>query len=389
MKFKVLLKMNKEITSSSLALRLWLISALALALGITIYFFISEIDPFIIVFLFVSLISAVAGSLPAFVALTIFQPLIQKFFNTYRNKIAALFFLFFLIALVYGFLGGLIDNNPFSRYSSFQSFFSSAAICAGFVFASSIISFFINIQYINIYFQSPYQKIYIMEENLSHSFVQPNQSNQSTKLWVKGLITAGLILLMLIPTVFVQNLVEERQARQLEVKNEVSSKWAGQQNITFPYLFIPYIDTLANKTLTAEKSFIILPENLNVAGSVSTEQRKRSIYSVLLYNSSLNAKGNFKIQLPEGVDASSINWSGAKICFGISDFKGIEQKITTQFNNINYDLSAGLPSNDLDSNGLSSPVTLTADNIGKQISFEMPLKIKGTDQLTLFSVSRQ
>jgi inner membrane protein len=102
---------------------------------------------------------------------------------------------------------------------------------------------------------------------------------------------------------------------------------------------------------------------------------------VLLYNSSLVAKGNFNIQIPEGVDAATINWNDAKICLGISDFKGIQQKITAVVNNANYDLSAGIPTNEIDSTGLSSSIVLNADNINKQLSFELPLKIKGSDQL--------
>ena len=48
------------------------------------------------------------------------------------------------------------------------------------------------------------------------------------------------------------------------------------------------------KASVEKRSFLILPENLNVSGSVSTEQRQRSIYSVLLYNSALNGKRNFQ-----------------------------------------------------------------------------------------------
>lgn len=229
-----------------------------------------------------------------------------------------------------------------------------------------------------------------MENNPTQFYGESNQAATANKLWIKGAITAILILVMLIPTVFVYNLVEERQSRQEEVKDEVSSKWAGPQNITFPYLNIPYTvatTTADGKTTTATNSFIILPSNLDVKGNVSTEERKRSIYSVLLYNSSLNAGGNFNIEIPDGIDASTINWADSKLCFGISDFKGIEQMVTARFNNINYDLAAGLPTNKLDSNGLSTPVALTAENVGQQIAFTMPLKIKGTDQLHFYPLA--
>ena len=374
--------MKRIITSPALAVKLWLCSALNLAVGFTIYSFIEDKNPNYFI-LITSFFAFLIGSIPAFFALIIFQPLIKKLINSYSNRIAALLFLFFLITIPYGLVLSFITDDLFNLYSKQITYPLIVVLCVVTVFAATFISFLINLRYIQLYFLSINKNITTMEET-NQLFALANQSSHTNKIWLKGIITAVLILLMLIPTVFVSNLVEERQQRQQEVKNEVSSKWAGEQNITFPYVYVPYTNTLSlpnGKISVEKKSFIILPENLNVSGSVNTEQRKRSIYSVLLYNSSLNAKGNFKIGIPADVDSSSINWSDARICLGISEFKGIEEKITAKFNNAYYDFSAGIPTNEIDSVGLSSPIILTADNLGKSISFEMPLKIKGSDEL--------
>ncbi|MEP6684145.1 MAG: cell envelope integrity protein CreD [Parafilimonas sp.] len=374
--------MNKIVTSPSLAVKLWLCSALNLAVGFTIYSFVEDRNPGYFI-LIISFFAFLIGSIPAFFVLIIFQPLIKKFINTYSNKIAALLFVFFLIAIPYGLVLSFITDDLFNLYSKQIPYPLTVALCVVTVFAATFISFIINLKRIKFFFSSANKNITTMEET-SQPFALAKQSSHANKIWVKGIITAVLILLMLIPTVFVSNLVEERQQRQEEVKNEVSSKWAGEQNITFPYLSVPYTNTitLANgKTSIDKRFFVILPENLNVTGSVNTEQRKRSIYSVLLYNSSLEAKGNFNIQFPQDVDTSVINWNESKICLGVSEFKGIQQKITAKINNVYYDFSAGIPTNEIDSVGLSSPIILSADDIGKNISFELPLKIKGSDQL--------
>ena len=57
---------------------------------------------------------------------------------------------------------------------------------------------------------------------------------QKSKLLVKGLLIGGLILLLLIPSYFVQEIVREREARQKEAFTEISGKWAGRQDITGP-----------------------------------------------------------------------------------------------------------------------------------------------------------
>jgi inner membrane protein len=387
LKFKVLFNRNK-ISPVLVSARLWLVAALNLAFGITIYYTVAE-QYFDLPLLLFSVIACLMGSLPAFLFLLIFLPVIEKFLHGYYRKISALLFTFLLIASGYGLAGGFIMENPLATYSSVQNFLTSSGIYAASVLAASLLSCLINLKKINDFFHLSKNKIQKMETS-APTFGDSNQTALSNKIWIKGIITAGLILVMMIPTVFVYNLVTERQSRQEEVKNEVSSKWAAAQNITFPYLYIPYtVTTVAadGKKSTATHSFIILPDNLDVKSTVSTEQRKRSIYSVLLYNSTMNANGSFHIQVPDGADASTINWNGSTLCFGISDFKGIEQKVITKFNNINYDLVAGLPTNELDSTGLSSPVALSAESTGKEIAFSMPLKIKGTDQLHFFPLA--
>ena len=51
---------------------------------------------------------------------------------------------------------------------------------------------------------------------------------QKSKLLIKALLIGGLVLVLLIPSFFVQNLISERQARQEEASAEVSSKWANE-----------------------------------------------------------------------------------------------------------------------------------------------------------------
>ncbi|HEX5155348.1 MAG TPA: cell envelope integrity protein CreD [Parafilimonas sp.] len=375
--------MHSGITSTSLAGKIWFQSALALTIGIFLYFLVTGEVGLSFLVLIASILVTPMVSLPAFLVLLLFLPLILKIFKTYKQRTATLIILFLFISLIYGSGVAIISDNPFTENTSLQSFFLTTGIACIAVFAATILAFFNNHKYIKTYFSSTNQITHTMNENPGLRLTEQNQNVYSNKLWIKGLITGCLILLMLIPTAFVANLVEERQARQQEVKHEVSSKWAGGQSITFPYLYIPYNFTvISNGEPSVEKrSFLILPDELDVTGSVSTEERKRSIYSVLLYNSTLNAKGNFKIEVPGNIDTSAIDWAGSKICFGISDFKGIQQKITVKVNDVLYDLSAGLPTHEIDTIGLSAPVNLTAGNNGKELSFDMPLRIKGSDQL--------
>ena len=218
------------------------------------------------------------------------------------------------------------------------------------------------------------------------------KSNPSTRILIKGAITAALIGIMMIPTVFISDLVRERQERNEAVVKEVDSRWAMAQTISGPYIFLPYkVTTIdaAGKPFVIVNHLLILPENKQVAGKISHEIRERSIYKVLLYRSSLTDQGNFVLNLPREVTADQVQWSDVKVCFGISDFKGIEEKLVIHFNGAENELSPGLPAGlgNADEKGLSAPVQITAADIGKSVNYRMNIKIKGSEMLHFVPLS--
>jgi inner membrane protein len=210
------------------------------------------------------------------------------------------------------------------------------------------------------------------------------QQESSNRYMIKGLFTGALILAMMIPTIFIYNLVHEREQRQKDVAAEVSQKWSAAQTFSGPYIFLPYrhLEKSPDGRITeSQRHLWILPEQLNVDGQVDQEVRKRSIYNVLLYRANLQVKGSFMFQLPKDLDASLVLWQDAKICAGISDFKGIEERIFVRFGDVVYELSPGLPSNEIDKKGLSAGISLNAANLEKPWNFATSLRLKGSGKL--------
>lgn len=219
-------------------------------------------------------------------------------------------------------------------------------------------------------------------ENPSQHYSAPQ--SQSNKLLIKGIITGVLILLMLIPTFFINNIITEREQRQKEVVKEVSSKWATAQTISGPYLVVPYNDTSLStegKILIIKKQLILLSNELDVNGTIFPEERPRSIYKVLLYKSDIKLSGIFKPNWPVDINATNLDLSNAKLCFGISDFKGIEEEIRINFNKQILAFTPGLPINDLGEIGLSVAVSLTPEMLQGGVPFDMQVKLKGSEQL--------
>ena len=103
-----------------------------------------------------------------------------------------------------------------------------------------------------------------------------------------------LILILLIPTAWIEDLIYERQNRADAVIDEVADKWSGSQKISGPILVIPFIHNEVidrgkeGKEIrkTIEKAFF-LPDNLDITGNVSPEILHRGIFDAVVYQSSL------------------------------------------------------------------------------------------------------
>ena len=152
---------------------------------------------------------------------------------------------------------------------------------------------------------------------------------KANKIILKSFFIGLLVLLLLIPTFFIQNLVSERQDRQKEAVAEISSKWAGPQTITGPVIGIPYREMVTenNNTKTEKKWAYFLPSKLDVHAHIIPEKRYRGIYQVIVYTTELQIKGSYdSLHLAElNIPSENILWSEAAVFFNISDVQGLKE----------------------------------------------------------------
>ena len=363
-----------------LALRIWFITGLLFGAGCIFFSLLFNFYPFwsgIIAGLL-----ALVGSLPVFCTIVILLPFVRKAETTILEKKMHLFLVCAFWCAGYSLISAMVIGSWYGPDQITTGLVSMAIllICSagGILLSTRQLS-----SYFKLFNQS-INKNNQMETNSQTENLPVNPENPSNRILWKSIITGVLILVLLIPAAFISNLVSERKARQADVVTEVSQKWAQSQLLTGPYIYLPYKTVHLDKD---KKEFevlhelIILPETLEVDGNVSHEVRKRSIYKVLLYRAALTNLGQFEFKIPRGIDKNNIQWQDAKICYGLSDFKGIEEKMVIQFNGNNFELSPGLPTLKLDQKGLSASIPLSADNEGIPNSFKMDLKIKGSEQL--------
>lgn len=215
---------------------------------------------------------------------------------------------------------------------------------------------------------------------------------QRNRVTIKAISVGILILVLMIPTGFIYMLIMERKERQAEVVAEVSSKWAGPQTISGPYLVIPYTTEEKNadgKLVVIKHLAYCLPEELKINGNLFPEIRSRSIYKVVLYKTTLNIQGNFSAErfTELGVESGRLQLNDAQLCFGLTDNRGIENQLFILWNGADRPFNAGVPKNALANSGVSIPVSL-ADS-AKPLSFNINLQLKGSEYLFFAPLGKQ
>jgi len=206
------------------------------------------------------------------------------------------------------------------------------------------------------------------------------------------IIIGFLVMLLLIPTFMIRSLIRERQDRREDAISEVSEKWGQTQTITGPILSIPYtkyFTTEDNETSTKTMYTHILPDFLEIDGTIHPEVRNRGIYEVVLYNSELHFNG--KVLIPDlgdlKIPTKDIIWKNAFISVGITDMKGIEELITFEIDDDDYLANSGIETNDVIISGVSKIINNIKPNHDFEFSFN--LNINGSNGLTLTPVGKE
>ena len=166
---------------------------------------------------------------------------------------------------------------------------------------------------------------------------------------VKLLLVCGLALLMMIPAIFVSSVVDERAQRAKEVIGEISGRAGGQQLFLGPTLTIPYsIPSPYKAGSPALGTYVVFPSRGNADVRIKTEERRRSLFRVPVYQADLNFDAAFDLT---GVPASApagaeLDWQNAHIVIGLSDARGAMADATLSLNDKTVTLS---PNSSLDS----------------------------------------
>ncbi|MBD0297206.1 MAG: cell envelope integrity protein CreD [Flavisolibacter sp.] len=211
-----------------------------------------------------------------------------------------------------------------------------------------------------------------------------------SKVLVKVFIIGFMALLLMIPTFLVRDLIAEREKRQKEAIAEVSSKWAGQQNITGPILVLPFVreEGDSSKKLRVKHFAHFLPDELNINAAVMPQEKHRGIYKVMLYTANIKLTGRFGDILPAKLNIAPENilWNEAFVTLHLSDVNGLNDELKLNWNNQILSLAPQTSGGSL--NGMQSTLSLTNPEDLKNVPFSAEINLNGSEQLLFTPVGK-
>ncbi|WP_162901224.1 cell envelope integrity protein CreD [Breoghania sp. L-A4] len=168
-----------------------------------------------------------------------------------------------------------------------------------------------------------------------------------TRLPATKFIAIGcLTLLLLVPTMLVWGLVEERADRAREVGNDIANAWGQQQSVVGPVLAVPFVtriplaDTGKNdepRFRVSRSTVFLFPESLDITADARVEERHRSIFKLPVFRGAIDLKGRFA---PATIDPDSLSAEGAVtllpmeafVVIGIGDVRAIKNDVAMRIN---------------------------------------------------------
>ena len=130
-----------------------------------------------------------------------------------------------------------------------------------------------------------------------------------------------ITILLMISTLHIDEVIEERQRNEQNAKQELAAKWSEHQVAGAVVLSIPVIENLSH-----QNTLHFLPETLEINADVKNITKKSGIYEVPLYETRILMSGSFSdvsAKVFETVD-TTINWNKANLSLGVLELRGLK-----------------------------------------------------------------
>ena len=220
-------------------------------------------------------------------------------------------------------------------------------------------------------------------------------------LTIKRGAIALLILLLLIPLLMIDGIIDDRQQLRDGVLEDIARSSSYSQQLSGPVMVVPYrkvVRTWKTNEKTNQRyeelgeergRLYFLPERFELDGQVQTELRARGIYQARLFHADNRINGHFSLPAQLGIkeDFADYQFDAPFLAVGISDIRGIENALKLELDGQRLDFVPGTQVGWLGEGVRVMLPTLDTRN-ATELTFGFDLRLQGTGSLQVLPVGK-
>lgn len=214
---------------------------------------------------------------------------------------------------------------------------------------------------------------------------------------LRMLVMGILMVVLMVPLGMTHGVIAERTARRDQVAIDISRTWGARQTLAGPVLEVPYqyVDpdardaTGAPRARTRRGSLVLLPERLDVEGTLEAGTRSRGPFSSVVYTARLVLRGHFGVpdRSPVALADATFNWLDATASVGVSDPRGIASGVRFVWAGREVVVRPGVADTGVATTGIQARNLAVAPDT--PTSFEITLDLRGTGGLDVVPVGSE
>jgi inner membrane protein len=242
-----------------------------------------------------------------------------------------------------------------------------------------------------------------MEQQQPNKFLKWNKTSTTARMIMIGLLS----LVLMIPLVFIEDLILERSLRHEKVVNEISKQWGREVVIYGPIIKVPYkvfvekvITDKKTKKVTKEtiqhiKYGFFFPDKLDVKSTINPQQKKRGIYTTAVFNSNILINGTFNSFdfSQKEIEDKNILWDKSVVLLKTTNVKGVNSLLSIALNGKKYGLSSSSTNSYNDDRYYtleSSIISLKGKNkILKPLVFSLDFSVRGSKEIRFIPIGKE
>ena len=152
---------------------------------------------------------------------------------------------------------------------------------------------------------------------------QPFRLGRAGKLSLVG----GLLLLMLVPHMMIEAVIEERESYQEQVREGIARSWGPAQSVLGPILMVPTrspAQRALNETgpLRWDRGAVaVLPTQLRAEARLAPEVRRRGLFEAIVYEAEVSLSADLAMPVVNPEPGTELLWQEAFLVTGASDLR--------------------------------------------------------------------